>query len=302
MNSAETAENVTGTEKTQRAEANSEGAVPRVNPYSVITISLVQEKELSSPESSPQDGSISPSLSGGYSVPVPCGYAVPSNIPLILPAYSSPVIIRNVSVDEEANVQIVAEDCFSNSQSFEDPQNSEENQENKHVNALVKWAASPATEWMENADEVIYDDVPRENSDSEPEEMIYDDVENGDEGGNSSLDYGWSSSEFESYEEQSDSECKNGMPSSFLRGNHRRQLSHDLTRLKEHYEKKMRDLMANTVGAVEIQQLRQKHELKMQKLMRAAREGTKDGLEKTKAAVKKGRSFIKTKSFIGQGI
>lgn len=54
------------------------------------------------------------------------------------------------------------------------------------------------------------------------EEMIYDDVENGDDGGNSSLDYGWSSSEFESYEEQSDSECKNGVPSSFLRGNHKR--------------------------------------------------------------------------------
>lgn len=36
--------------------------------------------------------------------------------------------------------------------------------------------------------------------------------------------------------------------------------------------------------------------------MRAAREGTKDGLEKTKAAVKKGRSFIRTKSFISQGI
>lgn len=31
--------------------------------------------------------------------------------------------------------------------------------------------------------------------------------------------------------------------------------------------------------------------------MKAAKEGTKDGLEKTKAAVKKGRSFIKTKSF-----
>lgn len=56
------------------------------------------------------------------------------------------------------------------------------------------------------------------------EEMIYDDVENGDEGGNSSLEYGWSSSEFESYEEQSDSEGKNGIPSSFLRGNHRRQV------------------------------------------------------------------------------
>lgn len=35
----------------------------------------------------------------------------------------------------------------------------------------------------------------------------------------------------------------------------------------------------------------------MQKLVKAAKEGTKDGLEKTKAAVKKGRSFIKTKSF-----
>lgn len=42
--------------------------------------------------------------------------------------------------------------------------------------------------------------------------------------------------------------------------------------------------------------------LQMQKLMRAAREGTKDGLEKTKAAVKKGRSFIRTKSFISQGM
>ncbi|XP_072856821.2 rho guanine nucleotide exchange factor 10 isoform X1 [Pogona vitticeps] len=295
-------ENADGTEKTQRAEASAGGVLPRVNPYSVITISPMQEKEPSlSPEPSSQDGSISPTPSTGYSVPVPCGYAVPSNLPLILPAYSSPVIIRTISVDEEANVHMVADDCHSNSQSSEEPQNNEDNQGNKDDGVLAKWAADPTnTEWMENADEVIYDDVPRENSDSEPEEMIYDDVENGDEGGNSSLDYGWSSSEFESYEEQSDSECKNGMPGSFLRGNHRRQLSHDLTRLKEHYEKKMKDLMANTVGAVEIQQLKQKHELKMQKLMRAAREGTKDGLEKTKAAVKKGRSFIRTRSFISQ--
>uniref|UniRef100_A0A8C2RSV1 Rho guanine nucleotide exchange factor 10 n=1 Tax=Capra hircus TaxID=9925 RepID=A0A8C2RSV1_CAPHI len=130
------------------------------------------------------------------------------------------------------------------------------------------------------------------------DEMIYDDVENGDEGGHSSLEYGWSSSEFESYEEQSDSESRSGVPRSFLRGDHRKQLSHDLTRLKEHYERKMRELMANTVGAVEIQQLKHKHELKMQKLVRAAREGTKDGLERTKAAVKRGRSFIRTKSFV----
>uniref|UniRef100_A0A670Z056 Rho guanine nucleotide exchange factor 10 n=1 Tax=Pseudonaja textilis TaxID=8673 RepID=A0A670Z056_PSETE len=253
-------------EKMQNSKANAEGILPRVNPYSVITISPMQEKELLlSPEPSTQDGTISPTLSSGYSVPVPCGYAVPSNLPLILPAYSSPVIIRNPSVDEEGSLD-------------------EDNQGSTDENALAKWVADPAnTEWMENVGE-----------------MIYDDVENGDEGGNSSLEYGWSSSEFESYEEQSDSESKNGIPSSFLRGNHRRQFSHDLTRFKEHYEKKMKDLMTNTVGGVEIQQLKQKHELKMQKLMKAAREGTKDGLEKTKAAVKKGRSFIRTKSFISQ--
>lgn len=56
------------------------------------------------------------------------------------------------------------------------------------------------------------------------DEMIYDDVENGDEGGNSSLEYGWSSSEFESYEEQSDSEGKNGIPRSFLRSSHKKQV------------------------------------------------------------------------------
>ena len=40
----------------------------------------------------------------------------------------------------------------------------------------------------------------------------------------------------------------------------------------------------------------------MQKLVKAAKEGTRDGLEKTKAAVKRGRSFIRTKSFISQGL
>ncbi|XP_075779709.1 rho guanine nucleotide exchange factor 10 isoform X3 [Pelodiscus sinensis] len=294
-------DNICRTETIQ-TESSAEGAPTKVNPYSVINISPIQEKDpSSSPEPNLQDESESPDLSGGYSVPVPCGYAVPSNLPLMLPAYSSPVIIRSVSVDEEVGILSVTEDGNCNSLSSEDPPNSEDNQVSKEEDALAKWVADPAnTSWMENPEEVIYDDVPKEDSDTEPEEMIYDDVENGDEGGNSSLEYGWSSSEFESYEEQSDSECKNGIPSSFLRGSHKRHLSHDLTRLKEHYEKKMKDLMANTVGAVEIQQLKQKHELKMQKLMRAAREGTKDGYEKTKAAVKKGRSFIRTKSFITQ--
>ncbi|XP_074847291.1 rho guanine nucleotide exchange factor 10 isoform X2 [Carettochelys insculpta] len=256
-------DNVCRTEKIQTTECCADDTSTKVNPYSVINISPIQEKDhSSSPEPSPQDESASSNLSGGYSVPVPCGYAVPSNLPLMLPAYSSPVIIRSVSVDEEVGVQAISEDGNCNSLSSEDPPNSEDNLVNKEEDALAKWVANPANmSWMENPEEVIYDDVPKEDSDTEPEEMIYDDVENGDEGGNSSLEYGWSSSEFESYEEQSDSECKNGIPSSFLRGSHKRH---------------------------------------MQKLMRAAREGTKDGYEKTKAAVKKGRSFIRTKSFVTQ--
>uniref|UniRef100_A0A3P8QDE0 Rho guanine nucleotide exchange factor 10 n=1 Tax=Astatotilapia calliptera TaxID=8154 RepID=A0A3P8QDE0_ASTCA len=262
----------------------------KVNPYSVIDITSFQQQQLdqqhrpASPTPSPtepkereadgQDPPGSPAgIASGYSVPVPCGYATPSGVPLITPAYTTPVIIRHLSVDEDGE-----------SHASQYPPIREED-------ALAKWAADPAnTAWMENPHEVIYDDVPRENSDSNTDEMIYDDVELGEEGGcNSSLDNGWSSSEFESYDEASDGEGRpeNGLP----------HLSQDLTRLKEHYEKKMKDLMANTVGTVELQQLKQKHEQKMQKLVKAAKEGTKDGLEKTKAAVKKGRSFIKTKSF-----
>ncbi|XP_069462192.1 rho guanine nucleotide exchange factor 10 isoform X2 [Ambystoma mexicanum] len=283
------------------ADVKKEGARNKVNPYSVIDITPLQETdENSSQELSCPEESTSPRVPSGYSVPVPCGYAVPSNLPLILPTYSTPVIIRNFSVDEDGGQEVVANHTHFHFSSLDDPSSREDNYIKKEETVLAKWAADPAnTEWMENPDEVIYDDVPRENSGSttDPEEMIYDDVENGEEG-NSSLDCGWSSSEFESYEEQSDSESKNGTPISFLRIAHKRHLSQDLTRLKEHYEKKMKDLMTNRVGAVEIQQLKQKHELKMQRLMKAAKEGTKDGLEKTRAAVQKGRSYIRTKSFI----
>ncbi|XP_023584001.1 rho guanine nucleotide exchange factor 10 [Trichechus manatus latirostris] len=253
-------ENGPGTETMVSVEPAKIMAPTKVNPYSVIDITPFQEDQAPAPEASTEEDSLSLHVPSGYSVPVPCGYAVPSSLPLLLPAYSSPVIIRTVSVDEE-ETQEVAEDSHFNSLSSEDPPNSED-QVDKEDSALARWAADPAnTAWMENPEEAIYDDVPRENSDSEPDEMIYDDVENGDEGGNSSLEYGWSSSEFESYEEQSDSECKNGTPRSFLRSNHKKQ---------------------------------------MQRLMKAAKEGTKDGLEKTKAAVKRGRSFIRTKSFISQ--
>lgn len=56
---------------------------------------------------------------------------------------------------------------------------------------------------------------------ADPDEMIYDDVELGEEGGcSSSLDNGWSSSEFESYDETSDGEShpENGLPHAFMRG------------------------------------------------------------------------------------
>ncbi|XP_043929440.1 rho guanine nucleotide exchange factor 10 isoform X2 [Protopterus annectens] len=170
----------------------------------------------------------------------------------------------------------------------------------REEDALARWVADPAnTAWMDT--EVIYDDVPIENSDSatDQEDMIYDSVEKGaGNRGSGCTDYGWSSSEFESYDEQSDSECKNGISEAGLQGKKKSHISQDLSRLKDHYEKKMKGLMSNAVGAVEIQQTKLKHEQKMQKLMKAAKEGTKDGFEKTKAAVKRGRSLIKTKSFI----
>uniref|UniRef100_A0A8C4LN32 Rho guanine nucleotide exchange factor 10 n=1 Tax=Equus asinus asinus TaxID=83772 RepID=A0A8C4LN32_EQUAS len=283
-----------GTDTAATVEPTKLVAPTRVNPYSVIDITPFQEDQPPPPDPEAEDESVSLHVPSGYSVPVPCGYAVPCSLPLLLPAYSSPVIIRATSLDEEGSSPPVSVPPRAPRRLHKPvpPLSSR----HKEDSALARWVADPAnTAWMES----MYRPPPGLDGPSW-NEMIYDDVENGDEGGNSSLEYGWSSSEFESYEEQSDSECKNGVPRSFLRSNHKKQLSHDLGRLKEHYEKKMRDLMANTVGAVEIQQLKQKHELKMQKLVKAAKEGTKDGLEKTKAAVKRGRSFIRTKSFISQ--
>ncbi|XP_066091355.1 rho guanine nucleotide exchange factor 10 isoform X6 [Saccopteryx bilineata] len=253
-------EDGTGTDVGVPAELTKLGVPARVNPYSVIDITPFQEEQTPPPAPEAVEESAILPVPSGYSVPVPCGYAVPSSLPALLPAYSSPVIVRAGSPDEEAEMPEVAEESQFNSLSSEDPASSED-RVHAEDSALARWAADPAnTAWMENPEEeAVYDDVPRENSDSDPDEMIYDDVENGDEGGNSSLEYGWSSSEFESYEEQSDSECRNGVPGSFLRSSHRRQV---------------------------------------QKLVKAARDGTRDGLERTKAAVKRGRSFIRTKSFV----
>ncbi|KAM7422045.1 hypothetical protein PAMA_010230 [Pampus argenteus] len=98
------------------------------------------------------------------------------------------------------------------------------------------------------ASEVIYDDVPSEEPISpaaDEADMIYEDVQR--DAGPRDADNGWSSSEFESYDEQSDNESKQPTRS------------------------------------------------KVQQLMKAARSGTKDGLEKTKIAVMRKVSFLHRK-------
>lgn len=77
------------------------GVPARVNPYSVIDITPFQEDQPPPPDPEAEEESVSPHVPSGYLVPVPCGYAVPSNLPALLPAYSSPVIVRAVSLDEE---------------------------------------------------------------------------------------------------------------------------------------------------------------------------------------------------------
>ncbi|KAM4741361.1 rho guanine nucleotide exchange factor 10-like protein isoform 3-T3 [Anableps anableps] len=99
---------------------------------------------------------------------------------------------------------------------------------------------------LEASSEVIYDDVPSEEPLSPDEaDMIYEDVQR--ESGPLEANNGWSSSEFESYDEQSDNDAK---------------------------------LPAKS---------------KVQQLMRAARTGTKDGLERTKIAVMRKVSFLQRK-------
>ncbi|XP_067873551.1 rho guanine nucleotide exchange factor 10-like protein isoform X1 [Heterodontus francisci] len=112
---------------------------------------------------------------------------------------------------------------------------------------------SPAVE-----DDVIYDDVTNEDQSAQEQvpmdELIYDDVHR--ETGCTSpaqLEEGWSSSEFESYDEHSDEENKPGG---------------------------------------EQQKSKAALQPKMQQLMKAARNGTKDGLEKTKNAVMRKVSFL----------
>lgn len=125
--------------------------------------------------------------------------------------------------------------------------------------------------------EVIYDDVPSEDPLSPDEDMIYEDVQR--DSGPQDADNGWSSSEFESYDEHSDNESK--LPT-------RSKLSPEVRRLRERCARTKRELAMRLAG-------KHNYDIKVQQLMKAARSGTKDGLEKTKIAVMRKVSFLHRK-------
>lgn len=76
-------------------------APARVSPYSVIDITPFQEDQPRPPDPEAEGDSVSLHVPSGYVVPVPCGYAVPSSLPALLPAYSSPVVVHTPAPHEE---------------------------------------------------------------------------------------------------------------------------------------------------------------------------------------------------------
>ncbi|XP_040389350.1 rho guanine nucleotide exchange factor 10-like protein isoform X2 [Cygnus olor] len=151
-------------------------------------------------------------------------------------------------------------------------------------------------------DDVIYDDVPCENLDADQDgaerSLIYEDVQRG-EGPRAGEDLGWSSSEFESYSEDSGEESKPEAEPAKQRASFQPKLSPDLNRLKERYARTKRDILALRVGGRDMQELKQKYDWKMTQLMKAAKSGTKDGLEKTKIAVMRKVTFLHRKEAPG---
>ncbi|NWW73748.1 ARGAL protein, partial [Climacteris rufus] len=154
----------------------------------------------------------------------------------------------------------------------------------------------------EVADDVIYDDVPCESLDAEQDggehSLIYEEVQRG-EGTRLGEDLGWSSSEFESYSEESGEESKPEAEPAKHRASFQPKLSPDLNRLKEKYARTKRDILALRVGGKDMQELKQKYDWKMTQLMKAAKSGTKDGLEKTRIAVMRKVTFLHRKETPG---
>ncbi|XP_053516180.1 rho guanine nucleotide exchange factor 10-like protein isoform X2 [Artibeus jamaicensis] len=151
-------------------------------------------------------------------------------------------------------------------------------------------------------EDVIYDDVPCENLDAlQPgaeRNLLYEDVHR-DGVPRETEDLGWSSSEFESYSEDSGEEAKPEAEPAKHRVSFQPKLSPDLTRLKERYARTKRDILALRVGGRDMQELKHKYDCKMTQFMKAAKSGTKDGLEKTRIAVLRKVSFLHRKDVLG---
>uniref|UniRef100_A0A667ZMH3 Rho guanine nucleotide exchange factor 10 like n=1 Tax=Myripristis murdjan TaxID=586833 RepID=A0A667ZMH3_9TELE len=130
--------------------------------------------------------------------------------------------------------------------------------------------------------EVIYDDHGRD------WDMIYEEVQR--DGTPQDANNGWSSSEFESYDEQSDNESK---PPA------RSKLSPEVRRLRERCARTKRELAVRLSGKHNYD-IKVSHPVAVQQLMKAARSGTKDGLEKTKIAVMRRVSFLQRKDQLGK--
>ncbi|KAM6434919.1 rho guanine nucleotide exchange factor 10-like protein isoform 2-T2 [Liasis olivaceus] len=145
-------------------------------------------------------------------------------------------------------------------------------------------------------DEVIYDNVPCEKVDLQQcdseRSLIYEDVHPATAPPEPE-DLGWSSSEFESYSEDSADEVKADVGHAKPKVSFQPKLSPDLHRLKERCSRTKRDILALKVRGREMQELKQRYDCKMTQLMKAAKSGTKDGLEKTKIAVM--RTFLHKK-------
>ncbi|XP_077755550.1 rho guanine nucleotide exchange factor 10-like protein isoform X3 [Canis aureus] len=151
-------------------------------------------------------------------------------------------------------------------------------------------------------EDVIYDDVPCETLDAHQpgveRNLLYEDVHR-DGGPREAEDLGWSSSEFESYSEDSGEETKPEAEPTKHRVSFQPKLSPDLTRLKERCARTKKDILALRAGGRDMQALKHKYDCKMTQLMKAAKSGTKDGLEKTRIAVMRKVSFLHRKDVLG---
>ncbi|KAM9751034.1 rho guanine nucleotide exchange factor 10-like protein isoform 1-T1 [Menidia menidia] len=140
----------------------------------------------------------------------------------------------------------------------------------------------PAAQVPESSSrEAIYDDVPPEIPQPPVEEVddIYEDVQPPGLQETSS----WGSSEFESYEEFSDSEIVSS------------KLPADVLRLAAERCTITRRGLSVRLSTPQVAHIRKSCDEKVQQLMKAARNGTKGGLEKTKLAMMRKVSFLQKK-------